>query len=94
MVPVYLKPSSTSNHNLLREIGRMIANDADVFHININRPMGDESANIAKSLSKAGFSWSMTIPDEQRTIARSISSVSGANVIKTGHCYYAAGGNL
>jgi hypothetical protein len=92
MVPVYMKPKKSSNLAFLQEIGKMIADDADAFHININRPMGEETANIAKSLSKAGFSWSMTISDEQRTVARSISSVTGANVVKIGQCYYAGRG--
>jgi hypothetical protein len=91
MVPVYLKPSSISNLKLLQQVGTMISDDAQAFHININRPMGEESANIAKSLNKMGFSWSMTIPEEQRTVARSVSAVTGANIIKTGHCYYATG---
>lgn len=91
MVPVYLKPSGKSNLSLLQEVGKMTAHDAEAFHININRPMGEESANIAKSLAKMGFSWSMTIPEEQRSVARSVSSVMGTNVIKTGHCYYAGG---
>jgi len=91
MVSVYLKPQKLSSLAFLQEIGRMTADDAEAFHININRPMGEETANIAKSLSKAGFSWSMTILEDQRAVARSISSVMGTNVIKTGHCYYAGG---
>lgn len=90
MAPVFLKPEGISNLALLQEVGQQIADESERFHLNINRPMGSETANIAKSMTRLGFSWSMTIPLEQRSVARSLSSVAGATVTKAGQCYYAA----
>lgn len=89
LTPVYLKPEGMNNLTLLQEIGQHVAQEADKFHLNINRPMGEETPNIAKSMTRLGFSWSISIPAEQRSIARSVSSVSGATVTKVGNCYYA-----
>lgn len=92
LAPVYLKPKDMTNIVLLQEIGRLLVDKADAFHININRNMGDESPNIAKSLNSLGFSWSMAISESQRTIARAVSSVLDTNVIKVGEYYYASRG--
>jgi hypothetical protein len=92
LASIYVNPSESSMANTLKEIGKMAIPMADDLHINVNRPMGEHTQKIARSLTKSGFSWSITIPASEKNIARELAS-AGMVVIKSESVYYATGEN-
>lgn len=90
LAPVFLMDSAFAAKSCLKTIGQELMGEADKYHININRPLGDDTARIVKSMTECGFSWSCLIHEENKSIARSVSSSAGGKVAKIDKFYYAS----